>query len=260
MSAFQYRGWYDLAPVAHRLFRTRLLREGAELAPGMLEAEVRRFTSALDFERYGVVLIRDDFSSEDSCVTLGGIDNVPRSYLPTFESRGAMKANPVNQHCKRHFLPIVYGPETYASVGLQAAWEHQAEYGFAYGIAAVYHLPRNLHVLFGIDRTASLPQSRDDLLDLVGRVQLFGTFIQSAAMDYLQPAQIVSEPSSVCLSKRQQECLQWAAEGKTAWETGMILSIAEGSVAKVMASAIRKLDCATKSQAVVKALRLGLIH
>ena len=62
------------------------------------------------------------------------------------------------------------------------------------------------------------------------------------------------------LSRREYECLQWAAEGKTAWETGMILSIAEGSVAKVLAAAIRKLECATKPQAVVKALRLSLIH
>ena len=40
----------------------------------------------------------------------------------------------------------------------------------------------------------------------------------------------------------------------------MILSIAEGTVAKILASVIRKLDCANKPQAVVKALRLRLIH
>jgi hypothetical protein len=40
----------------------------------------------------------------------------------------------------------------------------------------------------------------------------------------------------------------------------MILAIAEGSVEKILASAIRKLDCANNPQAVIKALRLGLIH
>ena len=40
----------------------------------------------------------------------------------------------------------------------------------------------------------------------------------------------------------------------------MILSIAEATVVKILASAIRKLDCANKPQAVVKALRLRLIH
>ncbi|MEP7300871.1 MAG: helix-turn-helix transcriptional regulator [Caldimonas sp.] len=93
-------------------------------------------------------------------------------------------------------------------------------------------------------------------------MQLFATFVQSIVLD----SQVwtlrseIDELKPLRLSPREYECLQWAAEGKTAWETGMILSIAEGSVAKVLASAIHKLDCASKPQAVVKALRLGLIH
>ena len=39
-----------------------------------------------------------------------------------------------------------------------------------------------------------------------------------------------------------------------------VLSIAEGSVVKILASAIRKLDCVNKPLAVVKASRFGLIH
>jgi DNA-binding CsgD family transcriptional regulator len=60
--------------------------------------------------------------------------------------------------------------------------------------------------------------------------------------------------------RREHECLQMSAGGKTAWETGMMLSIAEATVVKILAFAIRKLDCANKPQAVVKALRLGLVH
>ena len=40
----------------------------------------------------------------------------------------------------------------------------------------------------------------------------------------------------------------------------MLLSIAEATVAKVLANAIWKLGCVNKPQAVVKALRLGLIN
>jgi DNA-binding CsgD family transcriptional regulator len=94
---------------------------------------------------------------------------------------------------------------------------------------------------------------------MVARSHLFGTFVQSAALNLLNIEPRQTNPT-MHLSRREYECLQWAAEGKTAWETGMILSIAEGSVAKVLAAALRKLECATKPQAVVKALRLGLIH
>ena len=42
-------------------------------------------------------------------------------------------------------------------------------------------------------------------------------------------------------------------------EAGMLLSIAEATVAKVLANAIRKPGCVSKPKAVVKALRPGLI-
>jgi len=116
--------------------------------------------------------------------------------------------------------------------------------------------------LFGVDRFAPLPKSRGELTALVAYTQLFATYVQTAVQIVFGDGVPHGPPrtQSVRLSPREQECLQWAAEGKTAWETGMILSIAEGSVVKILASAIRKLDCANKPQAVVKALRLGLIH
>jgi DNA-binding CsgD family transcriptional regulator len=49
-------------------------------------------------------------------------------------------------------------------------------------------------------------------------------------------------------------------EGKTAWEVGRILGIAEDTVARYAHRAARKLDCSGKLPAVVKALRLGLIQ
>lgn len=62
------------------------------------------------------------------------------------------------------------------------------------------------------------------------------------------------------LSERERECLLWAAQGKTAWETSMILNIAERTVKKHIGSAMGKLGVATRTQAVAKAIALGLMH
>jgi len=62
------------------------------------------------------------------------------------------------------------------------------------------------------------------------------------------------------LSRRELECLQWAANGKTAWETSSILSISEATVRIYLDSARHKLDSATKVQAVAKAIALGVIR
>lgn len=61
------------------------------------------------------------------------------------------------------------------------------------------------------------------------------------------------------LSCRESECLKWAAEGKTAWETSMILGVSERCVRFHLDQARRKLNCLTKVQAVAKAVALGLV-
>jgi LuxR family quorum sensing-dependent transcriptional regulator len=53
--------------------------------------------------------------------------------------------------------------------------------------------------------------------------------------------------------------LLWGAEGKTDWETAMILGISKPTVTKHILSARRKLDAAAKTHAVAIALREKII-
>ncbi|MBF0251225.1 MAG: helix-turn-helix transcriptional regulator, partial [Alphaproteobacteria bacterium] len=62
------------------------------------------------------------------------------------------------------------------------------------------------------------------------------------------------------LSQREQECLTWASQGKTAWETSEILMISENTVRDYIKSACKKLGVYSKNHAIVKAMLLGLIR
>jgi DNA-binding CsgD family transcriptional regulator len=62
------------------------------------------------------------------------------------------------------------------------------------------------------------------------------------------------------LTPRELEALQWTMQGKTAWEMGKILGISEQTAARHVNNAAQKLDCVNKHQAVLKALRLGMIR
>jgi LuxR family quorum sensing-dependent transcriptional regulator len=53
--------------------------------------------------------------------------------------------------------------------------------------------------------------------------------------------------------------IAWAAAGKSTWEVSCILGIAESTVEKHVAAAVRKLGAANKVQAVAEALRAGEI-
>jgi DNA-binding CsgD family transcriptional regulator len=65
--------------------------------------------------------------------------------------------------------------------------------------------------------------------------------------------------TGVALTARERECLQWASQGKTAWEIGEILSISERTVKKHIGSAMQRLGATTRTQAVAKAAAAGLI-
>jgi LuxR family transcriptional regulator, quorum-sensing system regulator BjaR1 len=52
--------------------------------------------------------------------------------------------------------------------------------------------------------------------------------------------------------------LAWAAQGKSAWETGEILKVAKRTVDEHAQKAMRKLGATNRTQAVAIALSLGL--
>ena len=63
----------------------------------------------------------------------------------------------------------------------------------------------------------------------------------------------------IALSRRERECLKWAARGKTYNEIGMILGLSFGTVKSYLDSARFKLNCATLSQATARAVAVGIL-
>jgi len=61
------------------------------------------------------------------------------------------------------------------------------------------------------------------------------------------------------LSTREEECLIWAAQGKTSKETGLILGVTERTVNFHLYNAFQKLDVHNKNAAVARAIILKLL-
>ena len=62
------------------------------------------------------------------------------------------------------------------------------------------------------------------------------------------------------LTPREREALRWAAIGKTSWEIGHILGIAESTVNFHLTTVAKKLQVQGRRAACSKALLLGLIE
>jgi DNA-binding CsgD family transcriptional regulator len=61
------------------------------------------------------------------------------------------------------------------------------------------------------------------------------------------------------LSERERECLQWVAAGKSDWQIGEILSLSEKTINIYIERAKQKLGVHTRTQAIVRAMRAGIV-
>ena len=61
------------------------------------------------------------------------------------------------------------------------------------------------------------------------------------------------------LTRRERECLLWAAEGKTSWEIGQLLNISERTSIFHLQNATHKLGASGRQAAIARAISLGLI-
>jgi DNA-binding CsgD family transcriptional regulator len=224
-------------------------------SPDEFRDEVLRFAQQLGFDRVTAMTVIDRPGSSDFVT----IDNTPPGYLDVFTDNTAGHRDPVMQHVKRQTVPIVWNQQTYIAQGAGELWEEQARFGYETGIAMALHLPEGKHFALGVVRDQALPVDVRELTRVVADLQLFAVHALEAALHLLVPA-APAQPLHPALTPRELEALRWTMEGKTAWEVGAILGISERTAVLHVNNAMHKLGCVNKHQAVVKALKLGLIH
>jgi DNA-binding CsgD family transcriptional regulator len=255
------RGWREMRePRGVRAMMGRNMLQGAYLS--VMEARTRtefrerviRFCRARGFDTVTAMLVVDQSPTQTEFHV---VHNAPEGYMAVLDSRELAGVDPVMQHCKRATVPIIWDQDTYISHGLGAKWETQAAYGFKTGIALAMHLSGNRHFCIGVDREKSLPICPKELTRIVADMQLFAVHAQEAAQRIF--ASLSPDDAYLPLTPRELEALRWTMDGKLAWEIGDVLNISERTAVFHLQNATRKLQCKSKFQAVLKAIRLGLL-
>lgn len=218
-------------------------------------AVVIRFAQQLGFGTVAATAIVDRPGTDPELVA---VHNTPVAYLQNFEDPGISKLDPIAQHCKRNTVPIVWNQKTYLDRGSIDLWDAQAPFGYRNGIAMALHLPEGRHFFLGVDRDEQLPTDRGELTRMVADLQLFAVHAQDTAMRVLVSEAV--RPEMPALTPRELEVLRWTMDGKIAKQVGDLMNVTERTAIQHLQNAMRKLDCNSKHQAVLKALRLGLIQ
>ena len=217
--------------------------------------QIVRFSQQLGFETVSAITVIDHPLASPDFIA---VDNAPDGYRESINDNTIGRRDPVLQHCKNNSVPIIWNQDTYTTRGLGDLWEEQASFGYRTGVCLALHMPEGRHFVLGVDREQAMPKDPIEVTRIVADLQLFAVHAQDAAQRILVPPEAQADRPS--LTPRELECLRWTMEGKTAWETGEVLGISERTAVLHINNAMHKLACASKHQAVLKALRLGLIR
>lgn len=127
----------------------------------------------------------------------------------------------------------------------------------AYGLNAGFSVP--LHGPQGRVAVMSFASRRSDI-DTRSPLGHFNMLTAQFHLAYLAlTGSPLNRPADCILSSRERDCLGWSAQGKSSWDIGVILGISPNTVSFHLKNAMRKLQAGSRTVAVVKAIKLGLI-
>jgi DNA-binding CsgD family transcriptional regulator len=223
--------------------------------PSQFRSVVIRFAQRLGFDKVAAMVAVD---RPGSAPEFASVHNAPMAFEQGIQNMDMARRDPVMQHIRRNTMPIIWTQKTYLEGGAIDVWDVQAQFGYRNGVAMALHLPEGRHFTIGVERDQELPSDAAELTRMVADLQLFAVHAQDTAMRILVSES--SQPECPSMTPRELEVLRWTMEGKTAKAIGSLLNITERTVVQHLQNAMLKLHVNSKHLAVLKALRLGLIH
>jgi DNA-binding CsgD family transcriptional regulator len=180
-------------------------------------------------------------------------DDYTRTYMREFSPLG----DPGFRYCFRSHLPIDWDECRRAFAGVRRI--HEIAESFGIGRHGISIPIRDAHAgcsMFSANfhcEDRAWPALRQETAN---SLMLFAYNLHMRMRTLIIAAPVTDE---IDLSPREREVLNWAADGKTSWETAQLLRLSERAVRLYTENAMNKLHAKTKTQAVAIAVRNGIL-
>lgn len=110
---------------------------------------------------------------------------------------------------------------------------------------------KSMFSLFWVDTSSEILQ--EDIDNVYFKMQWISISVLSKMNQFnIKP--------NITLSEREKEVLRWTGDGKTADDIGQILHLSQSTINFHLRNAMFKLDAPNKTNAIVKAIYLNLLH
>lgn len=220
-------------------------------SPAEVLKELAKIVQHLGFE-YCSYVLRIPFPLSSPSVTWAS--TYPAHWLDHYFKNNYLEIDPLIQRTSRDLSPVVWTDDLFDSQ--PAFWEearsHSVRHGWAFATHGK-HMTTGMLSLARSHQTVTPSELAETEMKLVWLSHVAHGLIGTAEIQRLVPG------SDCELTARESEVLRWSAAGKTAEEIGTILGISERTVTFHITSSLVKLDVTNKTQAVAKALLLGML-
>ena len=176
-------------------------------------------------------------------------------WVEHYKERRFLEIDPVIQTGFRRLLPLDWDGFARTDERVKSLFGEASEFGLGRrGLSIPVHGRHGDRGLFSISCDHADRDWARDKLHYLRDFQVLATHIHDKALRLEG-----HWPQEKHLSPREFECLQWIAEGKTAWECATILGLSQHTVRCYLESARHKLNAASNTHAVSIAHRAGLL-
>jgi DNA-binding CsgD family transcriptional regulator len=177
----------------------------------------------------------------------------PKEWVQLFSEQDFFEIDPVLLQASRTLVPFFWDTEASheeLSPPQQEMFHEARRYGLTRGYTVPIHsvdAPRDFRASCSV-----VPDSDSLESAAYSAVQLMSFYMYDAASKSAQAKD--PPPVQKPLSRRERQCLELAAQGKSDWVSSKILGLSERTVHNHVENAKRRLQVATRMQAVVHAL------
>jgi DNA-binding CsgD family transcriptional regulator len=185
----------------------------------------------------------------------------PSEWVSHYFDMDYIQIDPIISHCHDHSIPLTWHGALNAKrrvvdpkmLKIRTMFGEAGEFGLRGGLSVPLHGPGTG---WGLMSFASKQLSPGEWDAMVAELHLLAHFTHESARRFSYSKTPTDLPT---LTKRERECLSWAAEGKTSWEIGQLLNISERTSIFHLQNAMQKLGVSGRQAAIARAVSLGLI-
>ncbi|MHB8743464.1 MAG: autoinducer binding domain-containing protein [Sulfuricaulis sp.] len=188
------------------------------------------------------------------------ISGYPSDWWKQYTAKGYITIDPIVRHGMAHLTPISWnqvGPQEDENEQIRRFMGEAREFGLNSGVSFPIHSAQGEFAMLNLASSKNHAQAKSSILEAMPYASLFSAYLHEAVRRVFEHQMLPL--NRVHLTNREKQCLLWAAEGKTTWETSHILSVSERTVVFHLQNAAEKLKVVRRQQAVARAVSLGLI-